>query len=88
MNDPHPSPRPRARRHPPEPRVRQRPRTSRLRVAGAVDALSRSFARELARVLADADKALKPVLREALAGSRTARITAGRGVALRQGEPE
>lgn len=40
MNDPHPSPRPRARRHPPEPRVRQRPRTPRLRVAGAVLALA------------------------------------------------
>lgn len=54
------------------------------RIAQTADALSRAFATELARVLRDAERALRPVLRQALAGDRTAQVIATRGVALRR----
>lgn len=54
-------------------------------VAQTVDRLSAAFARELGRVLRDADRALRPILRAALRGERTAQTIAARGIALRRG---
>lgn len=59
------------------------PVTQGASIAGAAESLSAFFARELGRILADATQALRPVLREALAGDRTATITAARGIKLR-----
>lgn len=53
-------------------------------LASVADRLSASFARELARVLTLAERALLPVLREALAGRPTARVRAGRALTLRR----
>lgn len=54
------------------------------RIAQAADRLSRAFARELARVLQDTERALQPVLRRALDGDRTDAVTGARGIILRR----
>lgn len=53
-------------------------------IAQTAEAIGRSFAVELGRVLRDAERALRPVLRRALEGNRTARAVAVRGVGLRR----
>ncbi len=52
-------------------------------LARVADRLSAAFAQELARVLRVAERALLPVLREAIAGNRTARATVRRLLPLR-----
>lgn len=53
-------------------------------IADTAERLSQAFARELARVLRDADRALRPILRDALEGSRSDQMRAVRGIALRR----
>ena len=52
-------------------------------IAVRSEQLGANFARLLANVLKAADRALRPVLQDAIAGDRTATIRAARGVALR-----
>lgn len=52
-------------------------------IAATAESLSASFARELGRILADATQALRPLLRQAISGDRTATIAAARGIKLR-----
>ena len=52
-------------------------------LASVADGLSASFAKELARVLASVNRALGPLLTDALAGSRTARSIVPRALVLR-----
>jgi hypothetical protein len=54
------------------------------RIAETADRVSAAFARELARVLRDTERALQPLLRRALDGDRTASVTGARGLALRR----
>lgn len=54
------------------------------RIAATAEAIGRTFATELARVLLDADAALRPMLRQALDGDRSARSVAARGIAMRR----
>lgn len=58
--------------------------TTGTRIAETAEALGRAFATELGRVLRDADRALRPILRSALEGDRTAQSVAARGVAMRR----
>lgn len=55
-----------------------------LRIAETADAIGLAFARELAKVLRDTERALQPILRRALDGDRTAAVSASRGVVLRR----
>lgn len=55
-----------------------------VRVAETADAIGAAFARELARVLRDAERALQPILRRALDGDRSAAVSGARGVVLRR----
>lgn len=52
-------------------------------IAVQAERLGARFAAELARILRIAERRLRPVLEEALAGDRTATVRAARGVALR-----
>ncbi len=54
------------------------------RLAAVADALSADFARELARVLGIADRALLPLLQEAIEGNRGARLVVSRLLLLRK----
>jgi hypothetical protein len=55
-----------------------------MQLASVADRLSATFARELARVLTLAERALLPVLQDAMAGNRTARVVASRALLLRR----
>jgi hypothetical protein len=63
--------------------VASNPVTHGASIAATADSLSAAFARELGKLLIDATAALKPLLRDALAGDRTATIAAARGIKLR-----
>ena len=54
------------------------------RLAAVADSLSAEFARELARVLGLADRGLLPLLQEAIAGNRGARLALARLLPLRK----
>jgi hypothetical protein len=53
-------------------------------LASVADQMSAAFARELARVLTQAERALVPILRAAIEGDRTATVTVGRILPLRR----
>ena len=54
------------------------------KIAETADRLSNAFARELAVVLRHAERILQPILREALDGDRSARVSGARGLAVRR----
>ena len=62
----------------------ERTRQAGERLASVADRMSALFAQELARVLAAADRSLLPLLREAMAGNRTASVAVSRLLPLRR----
>jgi hypothetical protein len=63
--------------------VASNPTTQGASIAATADSLSAAFARELGKLLIDATAALRPLLKQAIAGDRTATIAAARGIKLR-----
>jgi hypothetical protein len=59
-------------------------KTTAERIAVTAERLSAAFLREMGKVLRDAERAIRPILREALDGSRTHQVRAVRGLRLRK----
>lgn len=60
------------------------PQSRGAQIAQAADRISYAFAQELARVLRQGERLLQPILRQAMDGDRSAKVTGVRGLALRR----